>query len=372
MKILYVITSTDVGGAEKSLLELVRQVSKQHTVKVISLKPFGPLAAEMEKAGAAEVISLNMAYGGIGVVSALSAEINAFKPDIVHAMLYRAIQFARCACAAKPVKLVTTPHFDLSKKNFLLRWTDRFLKVVDKVSTAESKGTYSYLINQQKYNKNKVLYIGNAPEKGQFFPSQDIRLQMRKEYNFSPKNTIFISVARLEPVKNIAGLVRAFAQVYDKHPHIRLVLVGGGSQEKSLKALTRKLKLESIILFAGPQKNINDWLNMADVFVLNSIEESLPISLLEALQVGKPCLVSQTGDMPLWVEQGKNGYSYVPQSKTLLCCFLDEFATKKAASIEKMGAKSLQIAAKIKDTSQQYQQLYKQLTEESFHVKTLK
>ncbi len=364
MKILYVITSTDVGGAEKALLQLVQQMAKQHSVEVISLKPLGPIGKKLESAGAQKVFSLNMAYGGVGIVSALSAEIAAFQPDIVHAMLFRAILFARCACAGKPCKLVTTPHFDLSKKNFILRGLDRFLKVVDKVSVTESKQTADYLISHQKYDKNKVIYIGNSPEEGKFFPSQDVRLAMRAKYGYTPQQLVFLCVARLAPVKNHMGLLRAFSKVYSKNPHIRLVFVGEGILRSEIEKFIQQNGLEKAVLLAGEQDNINDWLNMADVFVLNSKEESLPLSLLEALQAGKPCLVSNVGDVACWVEHGKNGFLYSAKSEVLLCCFLAEIAEKAKNSpdfLQKMGQFSLQKAGEIKPDFQQYQQLYTQL-----------
>lgn len=61
MKILYIITSTDVGGAEKALAELAACTAKEHTVKVLSLKPLGPVARELQAAGV-EVASLNMQW----------------------------------------------------------------------------------------------------------------------------------------------------------------------------------------------------------------------------------------------------------------------------------------------------------------------
>ena len=120
MKILYIITSTDVGGAEKALAELAAFTAKEHTVKVLSLKPLGPVARELQAAGV-EVASLNMQwYSQMRIIQKLSAAVEAFRPDIVHAMLYRGIEYARTACAGKGIKLITTPHFDLSKKNFAL------------------------------------------------------------------------------------------------------------------------------------------------------------------------------------------------------------------------------------------------------------
>jgi len=360
MKILYVITSTDVGGAEQALLSLVRDLSPLHTIKVISLKPFGALAKKMEEAGAEEVISLNMTGMGVGIITAISNEIRDFQPDIVHAMLFRAIQFCRCACAGKPCKLITTLHFDLSKKIFFLRWLDRFLKVIDKVTVAESMTTKDFLIQSQKYPSDKVHYIANSPQKDAFFPDVILRKKMRAKYGYLPKNVVFICVARLAEVKQPMMVLNAFYKVFKNDENIRLVWVGDGEEHNRAAAFIEKNKLKKVILLAGEQENINAWLNMADVFVLASKEELLPIALLEAVQVGKPCLVTRVGDMPLWVEQSNTGCVFPPGYETLLCCFMAALA-EKAETRRSMSKKMLKTAERITDTSQQYQQLYQQI-----------
>jgi len=360
MKILYVITSTDTGGAEQALLSLIRDLSPLHTIKVISLKPFGALAKRMEEAGAKEVISLNMTDIGLGIITGISDEIKDFQPDIVHAMLFRAIQFSRCACAGKPCKLITTLHFDLSKKFFVLRWLDRFLKVIDKATVAESVTTKNFLIRHQKYPAKKVHYIANSPRKNTFFPDDTLRKEMRAKYGYTPKNVLFICVARLATVKQPLMVLNAFSKVFQNANNIRLVWVGEGPERKRAEDFIKRHNLENAVFLAGEQENINAWLNMADIFVLASKEELLPIALLEAVQAGKPCLVTRVGDMPLWVEQSQTGCVFPPGYETLLCCFMAALA-EKADTRRSMGKKMLKTASRIIDTSQQYQQLYQQI-----------
>ena len=117
MKILYVITSTDVGGAEKSLVSLVQALGSRHTMRVVSLKKCGPLAAELKAAGVS-VTSLEMTGAGLGCVSKLTREIETFQPDVVHfnnihyhltpSVILAADRFRRET--GKPVKLLYTAH----------------------------------------------------------------------------------------------------------------------------------------------------------------------------------------------------------------------------------------------------------------------
>lgn len=359
MKILYVITSTDVGGAEKALLSLVKTFSPLHTVRVVSLKKCGPVAAEIKAAGAS-VVSFEMTGSGLGCVSKLVAEITSFQPDIVHAMLFRAIEFARLACAGRKVKLITTPHFDLSQKPLWMRLLDRSLKSIDTWSTAESATTYNYLRDIQGYPPHKTSFIGNSTEKSLFFKDNSVKKPMRSKNGFSNQDIIFLSVARLAPVKNPLGVAKAFAEILPACPQAKLVFVGEGGERTALENFIKVNFLEKNVFLAGEQSNINDWLNMADVFVLLSKEESLPLSLLEALQVGLPCIVSRVGDMPLLVEHGKNGFVCNAQDEMLASCLFTELY-ENASLRSRMGEESLKKSAAIKENSQQYQQLYQQI-----------
>lgn len=371
MKILYVITSTETGGAEKALLQLAKDSAALHTVRVISLKPSGAIAEELKSCGI-EVLSLNMRwYNQSRIIQKLAFQITAFQPDVVHAMLYRAIEYTRIACAGKKLKLITTPHFDLSKKNFALRWTDRLLKDLDTLTVAESFSTARYLVEQQKYQKSKVYLLPNGADESIFFRDDAIRRQMRQANGYTGENIVFITVARLAPVKDPLLSLQAFRNVWRTCPEARFVYVGEGSERPALAAYIQANQMENAVLLAGEQQNVNDWLNMADVFVLPSQEESLPLALLEALRVGLPCIVSQVGDMPLWVEHGKNGFVFKKQDLTLLTCCMAELA-QDGTRREEMSRKSLEISQRITQTSPQYQHLYQQVLDNSFHVKTTK
>ena len=327
------------------------------------------MALEMKAAGI-EVVSFGMKwYSQSRVIKQIQSEIDVYQPDIIHAMLYRGIEYTRLASAGKNRILVTTLHYDLSKKSLLLRWVDRLLKDLDTLTVAESFSTARYLIEVQKYQKSKVYLLPNGIQTQRFFSSESLRVQMRARYGFKEENIVFVSVARLCPVKDPMTLLEAFRNVCRNNPFVRLVYVGEGPERNQMEKYIRQSHLEEVVLLAGEQTNINDWLNMSDIFVLCSVEESLPLALLEALRVGLPCIVSRVGDMPLWVEHGKNGFVLQPKDLTLLSCFMTEMAQNLDLRRE-MGQISLDISKRITETSQQYQHLYQQLKNTSFHVKT--
>lgn len=370
MKILYITTSTELGGAEKALADLAVASAKEHTVRVLSLRPAGEVANFLQKQGI-EVISLGLTkktWPG-KIIKQIQQQLVDFQPDLVHAMLYWGIELARLACAGRNIKLISSPHFDMSKRPLYQRVLDFLLKGPDALTVAESLSTATYLINHQKYKKNKVFLLPNGANSAQFFKDENLRKSMREKLKFTDENVVFTQVSRLEPVKNPILLLQAFRNVARVCPQARLVFVGDGTERQKLETFIEEAKLSSHVLLVGQQSNINDWLNMADVFVLPSNEESLPLALLEALSVGLPCVVTSVGDMPLWVEHGKNGFVFPPQDITLLSCFLTELSAQ-AQQRKEQGEISLNKSTKILAVSPQYQQLYKQIYNGSFHVKT--
>lgn len=370
MKILYVISSTETGGAEKALYDLA--ISSQavgNEVRVICLKPLGAVAELLQKAGIpVKSLAKSSRLPG-GTIQQIRAEIASFQPDLVHAFLFRAVEYARLACAGTRVKLMVSPHFNLAKKSFWHKMIDRALKGRETLTVAESYSTANYLTGHQHYPKNKVFLLPNGVDKSCFYQDASLRKTMREKYGFHVKTVVFISVARLAPCKNPLVLLQAFRNVASRCPDVRLVYVGEGPERTRLEEYIRQSGLQQQVLLAGEQANVNSWLNMADVFVLPSLEESLPLALLEALQVGLPCIVSGAGDMPLWVEHGKNGYVCPAADITLLSCFMNELAADGNLRA-KMSQRALDKAAQMGDVSQQYHQLYQQIVSNSFHVKT--
>ncbi|MGZ4458569.1 MAG: CDP-glycerol glycerophosphotransferase family protein [Nocardioidaceae bacterium] len=112
-------------------------------------------------------------------------------------------------------------------------------------------------------------------------------------------STTFVTVGRLSPEKNHARLINAFAQVHEKHPDIRLVILGGGKLEEELQQLVVNLGLESYVTLAGQVDNPFAIMAECDCFVLSSDYEGQPMVILEARTLGLPVITtafSSVGD----------------------------------------------------------------------------
>lgn len=154
---------------------------------------------------------------------------------------------------------------------------------------ANSKGVAEDARKVFSLDDSQIKVIANPK------PIEDIRKkasEMPDHPWFKNKETpIILGVGRLRKQKDFVTLIRAFAKVADEIPS-RLVIVGKGREEKELRNEISNLNLQDKVLLAGFQENPYSYMNHSDVYVLPSLWEGLPNSLLEALIVGVPTISS--------------------------------------------------------------------------------
>ena len=116
--------------------------------------------------------------------------------------------------------------------------------------------------------------------------------KLRREFKKNPKEIILMTLGWLHPVKGVQFLIEAMAKIVKKYTHIRLLVVGAGPYENDLRGLVNSFNVEEYIHFLGKRSDCRELLHISDFFVLPSLSEGLPLVLLEALAVGRTCIVS--------------------------------------------------------------------------------
>ncbi|MBS0377899.1 MAG: glycosyltransferase [Proteobacteria bacterium] len=121
----------------------------------------------------------------------------------------------------------------------------------------------------------------------------------RLKVGMGPDDFVFLYVGRLNAVKDLGTLLRAFALLPGGHPRSkRLVVVGDGPERRSLEALRTQLGLDAQVRFLGARGDVMQLLPAADAFVMSSVSEGLPMALLEAMAAGVPCVATAVGGIP--------------------------------------------------------------------------
>jgi len=143
-------------------------------------------------------------------------------------------------------------------------------------------------------------------------------------------------VGRLSVEKGLIHLLAACAKLLRDGVPLKVLIVGDGPQRKELEQLSLELGLGDRVVFAGFREDIAEWILCMDVFVLPSLTEGTPISLLEAMACGVPVIASAVGGVPQVIQHGETGMLVSPGSEdeisnAVLTLFRDSEARQKLA-----------------------------------------
>lgn len=140
---------------------------------------------------------------------------------------------------------------------------------------------------------------------------------VRQRYDISEEDFVFVCVARLHPVKNHTTLIEAFNELQMEHENVKLLLVGDGALEESLKRMVKDMNLDAKVIFAGFQNNPANYINASNISILTSISEggAPPLVILESSAVKKSVICSNVGDVGSFLTDGM-GYLIVSNTKS--------------------------------------------------------
>jgi len=164
-----------------------------------------------------------------------------------------------------------------------------------------------------QYCKNQLVFRGVPEHKitvihnGLPARQQAGKLVTRADAGLVDSNFVIGIASRLDPVKGLEYLLAAFANIVLVYPMARLLLVGDGPCEKNLRKQSAKLDIADKVIFTGYQDNVDNWLDVFDVFVLPSLAEYHSIALLEAMRAGKAIVATDVGGNTESVVHEKHG-----------------------------------------------------------------
>lgn len=141
------------------------------------------------------------------------------------------------------------------------------------------------------FGNKKFEFLPNGINPNRFIFNKNNRDEIRNQYNLDGKFVVG-HTGRFNLQKNHIFLLNMFKLFHDKNPNARLLLLGGGELENSIKSETNRLGLNDFVIFAGVQKECEKYYHAMDVFVLPSLFEGLPVTGIEAQYAGLPCIFS--------------------------------------------------------------------------------
>ena len=163
--------------------------------------------------------------------------------------------------------------------------------------------------NAKKMRAGKVVYIPGIGVNSEEIRNTIVdRNVIRKEFGFSDTDFVFMSTGQISIRKNHELVIRALSKISDEK--VKYLIVGFGEEEERLKRIVMDLQLNERVVFAGYRGDVKELLHAVDAFAFPSLQEGLPVALMEAMAAGLPVVASRIrGNVDL-IEDGKGGFLY--------------------------------------------------------------
>lgn len=313
MKIMQVIPYFCFGGAEtmcENLTCALRDLG-QEVVAVSLYNERTPIAQRMEERGI-RILYLDKKLGfDATMVPKLLKLMKKERPDVVHTHL-DVIKYAALAAKLAGVK--------------------RCVHTVHSVADKEAEGRAQKLINGFYYRhgwstpvalstlvqKSIVEFYGLDEEQVPMICNGIDLSRCTPKTDYSLKETVNLThVGRFDLPKNHPGLLRMFQKLHGAHPNCRLHLVGDGESRGDMEQLARELGIDGVVFFHGMQADVHPYLEEADLFILPSIYEGNPMTIIEAMATALPIVATDVGGIPDMLTDGKTALLTPCEEKAL-------------------------------------------------------
>lgn len=311
MRIIQVTESLEVGGAERVVVTLANALAREHEVSVVCLKQGGMLAQQLHPSVPWHAIGKREGTDPAALLR-LVRLLRRERPDAIHTHDWGVFLDAMLASRLSGVPVnVHTVH--------------GLYMAAGQGSGARAKRRIRHLLERRVAGNAHIVCV-----------SEDLRLHVAREVGIplgatrsiangvavgelppGPEHAdsaevVFITVCRLAPVKNLQLMIRAFARACGSLPDARLVIVGDGPERPALEQLVSELQLGARVAFLGFRTDTDALIRAADVMLLSSLSEGIPMSVLEAMTNGRAVIATSVGGVPALVEHGVNGLVIPP------------------------------------------------------------
>lgn len=311
--VCHLVYSFNIGGLERVIINCINALDKEkYRHSIVALTNVGEFIQEVD--GQIDFYALHKKVGhNFGVHWELYKLLRSIKPDVLHSYNLSTIEYQWVASLLNVNLRVHAEHgrdsYDVDGSVWKYRFLRKAMSPFINTFIAVSKDLSDWLSEDVNIPKRKVSLIANGVDTDFFFPERNgVACQRESEGKF-----VFGHVSRLHPIKNQSFIIECFKAACLTNPSFMencvLVFVGDGPEEEALKQCVSKVDfLLDKVIFVGAQSDVRRYYREFDVFVMASIAEGIPMTLLEAMSVGVPHLVTPVGGIAEVVERGKTGY----------------------------------------------------------------
>jgi glycosyltransferase involved in cell wall biosynthesis len=326
----FVVNNLDVGGLEKLVVSLLNSLDRDRfKPHLICLDGAGKMAADVDLPEENRLVlerkdGIRLPFLGVSVDPSRLYKIRRFvqakQIAVLHAHNIGPLIYAGVATRIIPMR--RRPQVVYSDHNQLFSMTPSrarrarwYLKLADQI-VAVSENLQRTLTEDLQAPAGRVRVLYNGVDSLKF--AHVDRYKVRRELGIADDEFVVGSAVVLSQHKGMSYLLDAIPAVLAQAPTTRFVIAGDGPIRASLEEKARVLGFGDRLIFIGHRTDIPDVVSAFDAYVLPSLTEGLPLSLLEALAAGNPIVCTRVGGNPEIVEDGVNGYLVPPGDSAAL------------------------------------------------------
>ena len=304
MRIMLFAAGGDIGGGKTHILSLAKELAKDNDLRLVSFRK-GVLSEEGMEMGI-DTVDTGGNNGILHSIRLAFRQAKDFRPDVIHCHGAKGNMMGILVKWFLHIPVMTTVHSDPDLdylgapvrnalngniNKFCLRRMDYHVAVADRMRE---------LLIQRGFDAQNIFAVYNGLD----FKGSETGPRPPKHAD----DPITVGIAaRLNPVKDIKTLLKAFAKAYGQDKRLRLSIAGSGEEEQELKGLAKELQIEDVTTFEGWISDIKEYFRGVDINVLSSLSETFPYSLLEGAYVHCPAIASNVGGIPYLIQNEKTG-----------------------------------------------------------------
>ena len=310
MKLLHVVPSFGLGGMEKVICTFIKHTTPtyQHSILTLdnNMQAGGWLQDEK-----VQFLDFEKPAQRRRFFLALASALRHVRPDLLMTYNWGATDAIWLGRLAGIQHIIHSEHgFNVDEGRATLWQRDMIRLLVYRLASkviVVSRELQTLLQREYLLTADRIVRISNGINTSYYAPDPEERQRVRKRLGFTEAHIVVGFSGRLDPIKNFDLLLQIFSSCVHKNPHVRLLIVGDGPEKKRLASLCYDKGIHPSVVFTGQQDNVLPFLRAMDVFLLPSLREQMPMTILEAMAVGVPVIATNVGEIPHMIDDGVNG-----------------------------------------------------------------
>jgi glycosyltransferase involved in cell wall biosynthesis len=308
--ILFIIESSETGGAESVFAELVGRIDRERYVPHVALLYDGWLLDRLRAGGIAPHLIPNRRGGfDVQMLRGIGKLIRQKRIDLVHSHLFTTNLYSSVCGALTGVPVISTFHgtMDVAANDRFKRLKWQMINGLSRKVVFVSRSLQAYFVGQKLANSTRSQVIYNGIDIDRFRRGPD-KAAARRALNLSFDSFVVGCVGDLRQAKDYQSALRAISLLKQEIPELKLVIVGSKvGLHRELESLSASLGLGDDVQFLGFRPDVENVLPAFDVYLSSSVSEGFSLTVVEAMATGLPVVATRSGGPEEIIQHGENG-----------------------------------------------------------------